>query len=300
MASQENTALVANLRNRPALAGTTPQEWRDQFASSYGNFPHADGIARSPVAVRDDLDGEWFRGGGQHEAVILYVHGGGYMLGCTRSHRPLISNLVAASGIDALGINYRLAPEHPFPCGLEDVIQGYQYLLTSGYQPKHIAIAGDSAGGGLAAALLLAIRDRGMPRPACGVLMSPWMDLTCSAQSLERNLASDPLVAREVLEAMAWAYVPDKRLRDDPLVSPLFASLTGLPPLLIQVSTAEVLEDDSVRFAEKAKKAGVSVTLESTDEVVHVWHQYAHLIPEGRQAIDRAADFLRRPAGTVA
>lgn len=293
MASQENAALVAKLRNRPALAGTTPREWRDQFDSSYGDFPHADGVVRTLVALHDDLDGEWFRGGARHEAAILYVHGGGYMLGSTRSHGPLICNLVAASGIGALGINYRLAPEHPFPAALEDLIRGYRYLLISGYHPKHIAIAGDSAGGGLAAALLLAIRDRGMPLPACSVLMSPWMDLTCSAQSLQRNLDSDPLVVRDVLEAMASAYVPDEALRDDPLVSPLFASLTGLPPLLIQVSTAEVLEDDSVRFAEKAEKAGVSVTLESTDEVVHVWHQYAHLIPEGRRAIDRAADFLR-------
>jgi len=160
-----------------------------------------------------------------------------------------------------------------------------------------LCVAGDSAGGGLGAALLLAIRDRGLPLPACAVLISGWYDLTTSLQSLDRNVPFDPLVMRDVLEAMASAYVPSGQDRRNPLISPLFSDPTGLPPLLIQVSTHEVLADESAVFAQNAQKAGVATTLEMVDEMVHVWHQYAHLVPEAKDAIASAGAFIRKHFG---
>lgn len=293
MTSKENAALIASLQNQPALSGDTPVEWREQLEAMFRDFPYAENVHREPFRLNHEVDGEWFRYGDRDGSIILYTHGGGYMLGSTRSHGALIANLAAASGIDALGVNYRLAPEHPFPCGLEDMVQAYQHLLTIGYSSERIAIVGDSAGAGLAAALLLTIRDRGLPRPACGVLISGWYDLSCGAPSLERNRSSDPLVVPGVLDVLANAYTGSGEARQNPLASPLFANPSNLPPLLIQASTCEVLADDSVLFADRARSAGVPVVLDMVKEMVHVWHQFAHLIPEGREAIERAGSFIR-------
>jgi epsilon-lactone hydrolase len=297
MASKENAALIASIRGAPPLTGTSPAEWRKQFDAIYADFPFPANVTREHVALNDDVDGEWFRHEVNNDAAILYVHGGGYMVGSTCSHAPLIANLVVSSGIDALGVNYRLTPEHPFPHGLNDMVMAYEFLLADGYSPARLAVAGDSAGGGLGAALLLAIRDRGLPLPACAVLISGWYDLTTSLPSLDRNVPFDPLVMRDVLEAMASAYVPSGQDRRNPLISPLFSDPTGLPPLLIQVSTHEVLADESAVFAQNAQKVGVATTLEMVDEMVHVWHQYAHLVPEAKEAIASAGAFIRKHFG---
>jgi epsilon-lactone hydrolase len=297
MASEENAALIASMREAPPLTGTTPAEWRKEFDTNFADFPFPASVTRERVALNNDVDGEWFRHGDPNDGAILYAHGGGYMLGSTRSHAALIGNLVVSSGIDALGVNYRLTPEHPFPHGLNDMVMAYEFLLVEGYSPTRIAVAGDSAGGGLGAALLLAIRDRGLPLPACAVLISGWYDLTMSLPSLERNALFDPLLMRDVLEAMASAYVPSDQDRRNPLISPLFSDPTGLPPLLIQVSTHEVLADENALFAQNAQKAGVAATLEMVDEMVHVWHQHAHRVPEAKDAIASAGAFIRKHSG---
>jgi epsilon-lactone hydrolase len=297
MASKENAALIASIRGAPPLDGTSPAEWRKQFDAIFADFPFPANVTREHVALNDAVDGEWFRRGDNNDAALLYVHGGGYMLGSTNSHASLIANLAVSSGIDALGVNYRLAPEHPFPLGLNDMVMAYEFLLAEGYSPARLAVAGDSAGGGLAAALLLAIRDRGLPLPSCAVLISGWFDLTSSLPSLERNAQFDPLMMRDVLEPMVSAYVPSDQDRRNPLISPLFSDPIGLPPLLIQVSTHEVLADESAVFAQNAQKAGVATTLEMVDEMVHVWHQYAHLVPEAKEAIASASAFIRKHSG---
>src|ERR1700722_19812000 len=208
MASKENAALIASIRGAAPLTGTSPAEWRTQFDAIYADFPFPANVTREHVALNYDVDGEWFRHGVHNDAAILYAHGGGYMLGSTCSHARLIANLVVSSGIDALGVNYRLAPEYPFPHGLNDMVMAYEFLLEDGYSPARLAVAGDRAGDSLGASLLLAIRDRGLPLPACAVLISGWYDVTMSLPSLERNVPFDPLVMRDVLEAMVSSYVP--------------------------------------------------------------------------------------------
>jgi acetyl esterase/lipase len=201
-----------------------------------------------------------------------------------------------AAGARVLLIDYRLAPEHPFPAAVDDATRAYQFLLASGIQPARAAIAGDSAGGGLTVASLLALRDAGARLPAAGVCLSPWFDLTMSGGSIRSKAAVDPMVQGENLGRMAQAYLgtADAKL---PLASPLFADLRGLPPLLVHVGTAEVLLDDSIRFAERARAADVDVTLDEWDDMVHVWHAFAAFLPEAREAMQRVGAFLRRRWG---
>jgi len=196
-----------------------------------------------------------------------------------------------------LSIDYRLAPEHPHPAAVDDAISAYQWLLDQRIAPAKLAIAGDSAGGGLTIATLLALRDRGVPLPAAGVAISPWTDMACDSESYSTRADVDPMVTQVGLKQMADWFLGSKDARD-PLASPLRADLAGLPPLLVHVGDHEVLLDDGVGIAERARDAGVDVTVEVWPEMIHVWHAFVGIIPESQEAIERIAAFLavRLPA----
>jgi acetyl esterase/lipase len=193
-----------------------------------------------------------------------------------------------------LAVGYRLAPEHPFPAALDDVLRSWRYLRREGFAAEHIAVGGDSAGGGLSLALALSLRDRAERMPACLWLVSPWTDLTLSGSTLQTNDAIDPLIHKSYLGELAGAYLGGATDRRDPRVSALFADLTGLPPMLIQVGSAETLLDDAVRLAAAAGEANVSVTLEIWPHMIHAWHLWNAALEAGRQALENAGSFIRR------
>ena len=251
-----------------------------------------DGVTCTPVDA-GGVSAEWSVAAGVDEAkVVLYVHGGGYVMGSAGSHRDMTGRLSKAAGARVLSLNYRLAPEHPFPAPVDDAVAAYRWLLAQGISPGNIAVAGDSAGGGLAIAALLALRDAGEPLPAAGIGISAWVDMEGTGESMTTRAAVDPVVQKEGLLGMAKLYLGDADPKS-PLAAPLHADLGGLPPLLLQVGDAETLLDDSMRLAEKARAAGVDVTLKVWDEMPHVWHLFAPILPEGRQAIDEIGSFVQ-------
>jgi acetyl esterase/lipase len=228
------------------------------------------------------------------DRVILYLHGGGYVMGSINTHRAMVARIARASQARALALDYRLAPEHPFPAALDDTTAAYRWLLAQGYKPNKIVISGDSAGGGLVLAALVALRDANVSLPACAVPISPWTDMEGTGASMKTNASKDPMIPagnNGGLFNMAKAYVGGADPKN-PLASPLHADYRGLPPLLIQVGETETLLDDSTRVADKAKSAGVKVELEVWDDMIHVWHVFAKLLPEGQQAIDRIGRYV--------
>lgn len=231
-------------------------------------------------------------GGASEDTVTLYLHGGGYVIGSPKTHREFARRLSAASQAQVLVIDYRLAPESPFPAPVEDAISAYRWLMSEGYAPERIAIAGDSAGGGLTVATLVSIRDQGLPMPACGVCLSPWVDMEGIGDSMTSRADRDPMVQKEGLVGMAGLYLADADPRS-PLAAPMYADLEGLPPLLIQVGASETLFDDAVRLDNKARAAGVETSFEEWDDMIHVWHIFAPMLDEGQKAIERMAEFMR-------
>lgn len=227
------------------------------------------------------------------EHVILYLHGGAYFLNYANPHRDLIARLGRGAQMRALALDYRLAPEHPYPAALEDAIGAYQWLLEQGYSPKNIAIAGDSCGGGLALATALKLRDTEVSLPVGIVCISPWTDLAGSGASMQNKDKVDFINSTEHMKVTAKLYAGGHDLKN-PYISPLYADLTGLPPMLIQVGTREVLLDDSTRLAERARRAGVDVTLEIWKGMFHVFQLGAAFVPEARKAIENIAAFLRQ------
>jgi acetyl esterase/lipase len=223
--------------------------------------------------------------------VVLYFHGGVYVLGDAASAAGLASQVGRRTDAKAYSVDYRLAPEHPYPAAVDDALAAYEALLQEGVAPSDIVFAGESAGGGLVVATLVNARDHGLPLPAAAYVMSPYSDLTLAGASIDTKGAADPLLSRELLEPRVTNYTAgqDPSL---PLISPVFADLTGLPPLLIQVGSHEVLLDDAVRLAQQAAAADVSVTLEVTPGVPHVFQAYGFLLDEATDALDRAGEFL--------
>ncbi|MBM4255071.1 MAG: alpha/beta hydrolase [Deltaproteobacteria bacterium] len=256
-------------------------------------FPSAGETKCTPVSA-GGVPAEWIAGpGAADDRVILYVHGGGYVMGSINTHREVVARLSKASGARGLALEYRLAPEHPFPAPVEDATAAYRWLLSQNIKPSNIVVAGDSAGGGLTVATLLAIRDAKLPLPAAGVCISPWVDMEGTGESMKTRAKADPVVQKEGLLGMAQLYLGGKDPKS-PLAAPLHADLKGLPPLLIQVGDAETLLDDSTRLADKAKKAGVKVELEVWPEMPHVWHLFAPFLPEGQQAIEKIGKYVRQ------
>lgn len=271
------------------------QEW-EQAAAQAALPP---GVALAPADAAG-VPAEWV-GGPQPDggAVLLYVHGGGFTAGSCVTHRELAARLALAAGVRVLLVDYRLAPEHPFPAALEDVAAAYRWLLGQGHAPRQIALGGDSAGACLALAALVWLRERGLPAPAAAVLISPWLDLALTGPSLQSRAALDPLCSREGLARAAAAYLAGADPRA-PLASPLYADLRGLPPLLLQAGDHEVLLSDATRLAERARAAGAEVALEVWEQMWHVWHAWAAALPEGQQAIARIGAFLRERLAAAA
>ncbi|MFC7668344.1 alpha/beta hydrolase [Hymenobacter humi] len=251
------------------------------------------GVHLESLKLDKRLDAEWVRPRAAHSTrVMLYLHGGGYVLGSLNTHRSLVGSLAQRCRLNILTINYRKAPDHPFPAALEDAKRAYHWLLRHGHQAHDIVVAGDSAGGGLALALLLALRDAGEALPAAGVGLSPWTDLNLPITALRRVAREEGLLL-EALQMRTWGPLyAHKTSLAHPLLSPAQADLHGLPPLLIQISTAEVLYEDVVTFVDKARAAGVKVTLQPFEGLVHWWHLFWRIVPEARQALDQIAAFL--------
>jgi acetyl esterase/lipase len=246
---------------------------------------------------------EWiWRPESDADRAILYLHGGGYAIGSIATHRYLMQGISRTSGARVLGIDYRLAPENPFPAAVEDAVTAWKWLLAQGLDPKRCAIGGDSAGGGLTLATLVALRDRGIALPGAAVLLSPWTDLAGTGASVKTKAAEDPMVNEAGLKMMAQAYLASADARD-PLASPLYAKLSGLPPLLIQVGSAEILLDDATRVTERARAAGVEVVLEPWEDMIHVFQAFP-MLAEAGQAIEKIGSFVRsrtlaRPAAAA-
>ena len=259
-------------------------------ARRFGKIP--DGIEVRPVTVAG-LRAEWILPSqSTSQRVILFVHGGGYVSGSCSDHRVHVAKFVKGSGIGALLFEYRLAPEHPFPAAIDDSVAAYLWLLAQGVSPSNIVIAGDSAGGGLCLATLLALRDQGIPLPSAAVAISPWTDLTCSGQSYRSN-AGRCLSPDGTWTAFSRHYVGDQD-PSSPWISPLHGDLRGLPPMLIYVGGDEILRDDSVSFAKKATDAGVDVALRIGKGLFHCYPVCAPLFPEATQAMDEICVFINR------
>lgn len=241
------------------------------------------------------VDGEWISpANAPQDKAILYFHGGGFRIGSVASHRDLIAQIALASGCRVLAINYRLAPEHRFPAALDDAIAAYGWMLDRGLKSANIAFAGDSAGGNLALAAMLALRERRLPLPVSAGLMSPWTDLAATGASYVTRAKADPIHQRVMILALAKNYLGGQGDPYDPLVSPLYADLRGLPPLLIQVGDRETVLDDSVMFADLARAAGIDVNLEVWDGMIHVFQMFGAELPEAHRAIASIAGFLNR------
>lgn len=297
--SKEFNDFIAHLRSNPLPFDQFVDiaDVRAAFdALGTKNAPPPDVIVRAVDAA--GVPAQWIEPqGSEPSRVILYLHGGGYVAGNPSIYRNFVIGLCRASGSRALVIDYRLAPEHPFPAALEDAQRSYAWLLGQGVSPDHIVMAGDSAGGGLAVATLVALRDEGQPMPAAAILLSPWTDLTLQGESHVTKVHADPIITRSFSEQNVKRYVGSAVDSTHPLVSPLLADLRRLPPLLVVVGTAEVLMSDSTRLVHKAREAGVDVELIEGDQMVHTWPFFAPAFPEATEAVREIGSYIRGKIG---
>lgn len=234
--------------------------------------------------------------GAATDRVVLYLHGGGYVLGSPASHERLVGHIAKATGCRALAVDYRLAPEHPHPAAVQDATSAYRWLLAQGYRPEHIAISGDSAGGGLTLATLLSLKEHGLPQPAAAVPLSPWTDMECAGDSMETNAAADIMIQRDGVVAMAAQFLGEADPRD-PLASPVNGDFRGAAPLYFQVGGDETLLDDTTRVAERARAAGVEVEVDVFPEMQHVFQSSVGNMPEATDAVERIGRYLRVKLG---
>lgn len=253
--------------------------------------PPAD-VVYTPAAV-GAIPAEWsLAPGADATRVLLYLHGGGYCSGSIASHRGLVGRIGREAGIRTLALGYRLAPENPCPAALLDALAAYGFLRSEGYEPEQIVVGGDSAGGGLTLATLLALREEGSPMPAGAWLVSPWVDLAMTGASMEEEDAIDPLIHGDYLRGLAGAYLGGRDARDE-RASPLYADLAGMPPTLVQVGSSETLLDDAVRVTRRLGAAAARVDLEIWPEMIHAWMLWAPRLEAGRAASTTASAFLR-------
>ncbi|MYA01154.1 MAG: alpha/beta hydrolase [Chloroflexi bacterium] len=299
MASPELQQVLKLIEERPRpLVNPTRQEIRQAMEDR--SFPATDAASVAPIEA-NGVPGEWVTvAESDPNRRVLYFHGGGYVYGSAVTHRRLCEDIAAAGRCAVLNLDYRLAPEHPFPAAVEDAIAGLTFIGENGPDGTGVArsvfVAGDSAGGGLTLATLLAARERGLDQPDAAIAISAWTDLANTGESTTSLADDDPQKSSvPMLENLACQYLAGADA-ENPLASPLYADLAGLPPLLMQVGGAEMLLSDTTRAAERARSVGVDVVEEVWDEMFHVWHQFAPLLPEGQQAIDRIGEFINRHA----
>jgi len=292
MSASEIEGLIEQLKANPL--GGTLDEMRAQF----------DGMT-SPVADDVDVKAIDVAGvpcelhtppGADTSCIIMYVHGGGYLIGSLSSHRAVVAELARAAGCQALAVDYRLAPEHVYPAAVDDSICAYLWLLNNGYSADKIVIAGDSAGGGLTVGTLVAQREGKHPLPAAGVCISPWADLEATGETYQSRKDIDPMVSYDLIAPMGKVYIGAGDIQA-PTASPIHADLTGLPPLLIQVGSAETLYSDSETLSKNAKAAGVEVILEEWQDMIHVWHLFFPQLTDGRKAISRIGEYVKEKTG---
>ena len=292
MAQSEIEAIRALLSSKPRPVGWLERRKRLDDVGSV--WPVAEDVKTTSVDV-NGVPGEWsVVPGSDPSRVLMFFHGGGYCSGSIVSHRRLVTEAGRAAGVRTLAIAYRLAPEHPFPAAYDDVLTAWRFLRDQNIAGAHIAIGGDSAGGGLTLALIGRLRDAQEELPGCAWLISPWTDLMMSGSTLSSKEAIDPLIHKQYLSELADAYLPAGMDRKDPRVSPLYADLKGFPPVLIQVGSAETLLDDATRFAAVAGAADVRVTLEIWPQMIHAWPLWNAGLEPGCRALASAGAFIRQ------
>ena len=291
MADSEIDAIRTLLGSKPRPVGWSQRRQRlDEVGSTW---PVAPDVTCEAVDC-DGVPGEWsLVPGSEPSKALLYFHGGGYCSGSITSHRRLVTEAGRAARMRTLAIDYRRAPEHPYPAAHEDAITAWRFLRKQGIAANNIAVGGDSAGGNLTLALIERLRAAGEELPACAWLLSPWTDLTMSGATLQTRDAVDPLIHTAYLTELADAYAPPPIDRRDPLISPLFADLTGFPPMLVQVGSAETLLADATRLAEAAGAADVEVRLEIWPHMIHAWPVWNAALADGRRALASAGQFIR-------
>ena len=292
MSKQQRDAIDAALRAEPFGLNQTTDEHRKSF-DGFALRPYPADVAAADVTLGGVGAIELTVAGHATDPTVLFFHGGGYVAGSARTGTHLAAELARRAGGRALSVDYRLAPEHPYPAAVEDGLAAYAGLLESGVSPARVLVAGDSAGGGLAVATLLTARDRGLPQPAAVAAFSPWADISRSGASLRTKDGTDPLFSYDAMGWYAGRYMPNGD-RSAPLASPVFATLAGLPPLLIQVGSHEVLLDDAVRLAANAGRDDVDVTLQVAPEGTHVFQLYFGALDEADEALDEVARFFGR------
>ena len=295
MASTELDEVMVLLEQRAQARRGRIVTWAER-RQSYDNlgmaFENLDGVTLSENIDVGGVPALWVKAEEANPAqTLLFLHGGGYCQGSPMSHRGLAASLSRTCRAQVLLLDYRLAPEHPFPAPVEDAETAYRWLLEKGADPTRLCIAGDSAGGGLTVAALTLLRDAGLPLPAAGICLSPWTDMEATGGSMDNHAGVDPMIVRAGILDFATTYLKGADPKS-PLATQLHAALNGLPPLLLQVGSIETLLDDSTRLEVAAKKAGVEVTLEIWDDMPHVWHMFAPKLPEAVQALESVGTFF--------
>jgi acetyl esterase/lipase len=289
-------AFWAWCKERAAKRGNmTLKETRESFDSEMARIPLADNVTTESLSFGSVPVEKITPANATPDKVVLYLHGGGHIFGSIKSHRHFVSRLAVATKATAYHIDYRLAPEHPYPAAIEDALIAYRALLDSGIAPADIVVGGESAGGNLAAALLLKLKQDNLPQPAGLYLLSPWLDMTTTAESYEKVGARDPMISRDGIVGVALAYLGNQP--DNPLASPVRADVSGLPPMLIQVGSEEVLLSDSTTFANNAAMTGIDVSLRVWAGMPHAWPLFHPFLRAGLPAIDETGAWMRKRLG---
>ena len=291
MSQQQKDALEELIRNAPLDIGGDAIEQRANFEKMLAARPLADDVSTTPGELGGVPVLSIETGTASHNAVVLWFHGGWYVIGSPRTSAGLSSDLARRVDAKVVSVDYRLAPEHPYPAALQDARAAYRGLLDSCTDPRSIAVVGESAGGGLAVALLASLAEDGLAQPACALLLSPWTDLTLGGETMTSMVGIDPVFTREKVSVRAADYVGSADPAD-PSISPIFADLRGVSPILIQAGSHEILLDDSIRLARRAAIDDVAVTLDVTPGVPHGFQAFAAMLDEGDAALARAAAFL--------
>jgi len=293
--------IKSTLLRRRLLAGDLPiLERRQRMESSVRWLRPAKGVQVSPIIVGgqelgDPVPAEWIEPADPSPTgVLYYIHGGAFVVCSVKTHRPLVSRLAKTAGVRALSLDYRLAPEHPFPAALEDCLTGYRWLMAEGFPTHQILVAGDSAGGNLTLAMMLALKQAREPLPAAALCLSPVTDLAGTGESIVTKAKVDPILDPAMAHNLVLECYVKGHDEYDPLISPLYGDLSGLPPILLHVGEDEILLDDSVRFSARARSAGVDVQLVIWPGMWHVFHVFAPFVPEANQAIEQAGVFIKR------